>query len=278
MSTVVCMLVHGDEAYYRASVEAARSVLERTPFDLFVAHGAEAEPALTPSGRLVLHRLDDRPPSAHRAHRFLRKFQALDACLAASDARVVVLLDADAIFVRPCSEAMVEAALGTRALAMVEQPTVTGSTMRRVDFLDHYVRHTLALLAPERPPPALAAFRYFNSGVVLARRAEMAAIVDWATATIARVAGEHQVGDHMIADQDYFQLWANDLHPERVAVLPWHWNHCEYWHPSFPRLGALIAHFSNFCHGPAATTPDRMRALQRGTWHWTNRIAGGWLA
>lgn len=278
MATVVCMLVHGDEAYYRASTEAARSVLALTPFDLFLAHGLEAAPAVAPSARLTLHPLADQPPSGHRAHRFLRKFRALAACLAASDARRVLLLDADAVFVRPCSERMAEAALGPRALAMVEQPTVTGSTMSRVEFLDHYVRHTLALLAPASAPPALATFRYFNSGVVLARRDEMAALVDWAASTIGGVAGEHQVGEHMIADQDYFQLWANGLHPERVAVLPWYWNHCEYWHPSFPRLGTLIAHFSNFCHGPAAATPDRMRALQHGAWHWTNRVAGAWVA
>lgn len=272
MRTVVCMLVHGDAAYYRASAEAARSVLRRTPFRLFLAHGDEASPPVASSARVTVHRLDDRLASAHRAHRFLRKFRALAACLESErEADAVVLLDADAAFVRPCSAAMIAAALATHPIAMVEQPTVTGSTMCRADFLAHYVRHTLALLAPDAAPPPLDGFRYFNSGVVLARRAELAALVAWAERTIAGVAGEHQIGEHMIADQDYFQLWVNTVHPGRAATLPWYWNHCEHWDPAFPRLGVLVAHFSNFCAGPTAATPDRMRALQAGPWHWRNR-------
>ena len=279
MATVVCMLVHGDAGYYRASGEAARSVLRSTPFRLFVAHGDEAAPPLAASSRVALHALADPFPTtrAQRAQRFLRKFRALEACLAGGRDDFVVLLDADALFVRPCTERMVAAALADHPIAMVEQPTVTGSRMGRVDFLAHYVRHTLALLAPEAPPPALADFRYFNSGVVLLRRAEAEALTRWAQRTIDDVAGDHEVGEHMIADQDYFQLWVNTLHPGRAANLPWYWNHCEHWHPSFPRLGTLIAHFSNFCHGPAATTPTRMRALQRGSWRWLNRAAGAWI-
>src|SRR5687768_15478438 len=110
MTTVVCMLVHGDPGYYRASAEAARSVLARTPFDLFLAHGDEAPPPAAPSSRAIVHRLADPPTSPHRAQRFLRKFGAIAACLQRSDAATVILLDADALFVRPCSERMVEAA------------------------------------------------------------------------------------------------------------------------------------------------------------------------
>jgi hypothetical protein len=80
----------------------------------------------------------------------------------------------------------------------------------------------------------------------------------------------------MVADQDYFQFWVNTLYPD-ARRHPWYWNHCEHWHPAFPRLGTLIAHFSNFCHGPVAATPTRMRALQRGSWHWLNRAAGAWI-
>ena len=278
MPTVVCVLVHGDPAYYRASAEAARSVLRWTPFRLFVAHGSEAAPPLGPSERVLLYALPEPMPSSHRAHRFLRKFRALEAALGACAEERILLLDADAVVVRPCSERMVAEALGDHPIAMLEQPTVSGSTMGRADFLAHYARHTLALLAPRAAPPAVADFRYFNSGVVLATRAEIEELTRWALSTIDGIAGEHQVGEHMVADQDYFQLWVNTLHPNRAVALPWFWNHCEHWHPSFPRLGTLIAHFSNFCHGPAAATPERMRALQRGPWHWTNRAHGAWIA
>jgi len=277
MPTVVCMLVHGDRSYYRAGAEAARSVLRWTPFRLFLAHGDEAMLPLAPSTRVRLYALRDRVGSRHRAHRFLRKFQALEAVLATCTEERVLLLDADAVFVRPCSERMVTEALGDHPIAMVEQPTVSGSSMGRSDFLAHYVRHTLALLAPRTEPPAVGDFRYFNSGVVLATSAELERLTQWARSIIGAIAGEHQVGEHMVADQDYFQLWTNTLHPHRAAALPWYWNHCEHWHRAFPRLGTLIAHFSNFCDGPAARTPQRMRALQRGPWHWTNRLQGAWI-
>ena len=66
----------------------------------------------------------------------------------------------------------------------------------------------------------------------------------------------------MISDQDYFQVWTNNLYPGSCRELSWEWNHCEYWDTGFPRTGARIAHFSNFCNGPARDTAARMRALR----------------
>jgi hypothetical protein len=62
----------------------------------------------------------------------------------------------------------------------------------------------------------------------------------------------------MVADQDYFQHWANTLHPGACAELPWEWNHCEWWDEDFPAPDARILHFSNFCLGPTTDSIDRM--------------------
>ena len=102
-----------------------------------------------------------------------------------------------------------------------------------------------------------------DAQLVRTLRALWERLLPWAFQTIARQPGDHQIGEHMIADQDYFQYWANRLHPGTCAELPWYWNHCEYWDESFPRLGVLFAHFSNFCNGPADDTPARIRALRK---------------
>jgi len=197
----------------------------------------------------------------HRAQRFLLKFTALQALLDSSRADVILMMDADAVVTRRLSERMIRHAMGPHPLAMVEQTGITGSTMSRREFLAHYTRHTLTLLDPDAQPPPVERFRYFNSGVVLGLREEWNRLVTWALTTIAGHAGEHQVGEHMIADQDYFQYWANTLHPGCCSELPWYWNHCEHWDLNFPHPNVLIAHFSNFCNGPGPETPARMRAL-----------------
>ncbi len=276
MSVCVCVLVHGAPAYFETGRETCLSVLKHSVFDVFAAHGEGDCRAFPQTSRLHLHPLAAPLPSAHRAHRFLRKFSALQACLAAGRHDWIVSLDADTVLVRSLDEARLRHALGTRTMGMVEQTTVTGSAMNRGDFFEHYRRHSLALLDPSREPPAPGAFRYFNSGVVVAARAEWERLLPWALDTIRCTAGEHQVGEHMIADQDYFQYWANSLHPGRCAELPWMWNHCEFWDSGFPRLGAQIAHFSNFCQGPAAGTVARMRALYSSPRQLLHAAAGRW--
>jgi len=211
------------------------------------------------------------PADGPRALRFLRKFHALDLALAEFSHDWILLLDADVVLARPLRETQLAAALGGAALGMVEQKGIRGSTMNRARFQEHYVRHTLALLAPGAAPPPPERFRYFNSGVVLGPRRTWAELVPWARRAIAAHPGRHEVGEHMIADQDYFQYWANQLHPGSCAELPWCWNHCAYWDDPFPRRGVIFAHFSNFCRGPAADTVARMRALRRPWNRWLNR-------
>lgn len=260
-----CVLVHGRRGYFRAGREAARSLLDHSDFDVFVALGAGDGPPPPTSQRLRVERLrNDATTKQSRASRFLLKFEALDACLHASDAPYLLMLDADAVLVAPTTSDDVRAALGDRSLGMVEQTGIRGSDMDRQGFLEHYARHSLAFLAPGTPAPPLSSFRFFNSGVVLARREEMAAILGWARQRMAAAAGPHCVGEHMIADQDYLQVWANALRPGACAELSWQWNHCEHWDADFPRPDARILHFSNFCRGPRRQDVAHMRAARTG--------------
>jgi hypothetical protein len=199
-----------------------------------------------------------------RAGSFLLKFDALEACLRATDAPTLLLLDADAVLVAPTTATQVETALAGRGLAMVEQTGIRGSGMGRADFLDHYARHSLAFLAPSAPSPEAESFRFFNSGVVIGTRQELRALATWARTAIEASGREHRVGEHMIADQDYYQVWVNHVHRGSCTELDWSWNHCEHWHEDFPRPGARILHFSGFCRGPTRETVARMRAARRG--------------
>lgn len=263
MSAVVCMLIHGIAAYEAAARESIRSLLADSSFDIFAAHAAGRTPDLPRSPRVHLHPLDAPPPTGHRAQRFLLKFQSLEQCLRHFSHDWILQLDADVVLARPLRESDLRDALRGAAMGMVEQKGIRGSHMNRTTFLDHYVRHTLALLDPAAPAPRWEDFRFYNSGVVVAPRSTWEQLVSWALRTLIGIPGDHQVGEHMIADQDYFQYWANSLHPGSCRELPWYWNHCEHWDTSFPKRGVLFAHFSNFCRGPAENTPERMRALRR---------------
>lgn len=261
-STVtVCVLATGRSAYYGAARGAVRSVLRHTPFDAFVAVGEGRRWRKLHDARVRVHVLDAaRPRIRHRAGPFLDKLHALDACLRETRAQHMVLLDGDARFVGRVDEADVERALDGRSLAMAEQTTIRGSGMSRADFLEHYVRHPLAWLDRSEAPPRLEAFRYFNSGVVLARRDGLEAFLAWALPRMRQAGDAHQAGEHMIADQDYLQLWTNTLQPGCCTTLPWEWNHCEHWDDGFPRRGARIVHSSNFCRGPSRTGALRLAA------------------
>lgn len=253
------MLATGRDTYYRAARGAVRSILRHTPFEVFVAVGDRARWRELRDARVHIHALDPAAPRIrHRAGPFLDKFRALDACLRATRAERIVLLDSDTRVMAPVPSGDVERALDGRGLAMAEQTTIRGSGMTRADFLEHYVRHSLAWLGADAAPPPLEAFRFFNSGVLLARRDALAPLVAWALEQM-RIRGDaHQVGAHMIADQDYFQLWTNTLHPGSCATLSWIWNHCEHWDDGFPRDGARILHASNFCRGPRRTLGLRL--------------------
>jgi len=256
----VCFLIHGSDAYYAAGREAVRSVLDLTDFPVFASCDDKSRLKLSSSRLHVAEYI--RYPGAHRSWGFLGKFRALQTCLRQSDEELLLFLDADALLLKPLDDRMIRAALNQHALGMVEQTTITGSAMNRAAFWEHYRLHSLAFIAPDLAPPAPSTFRYFNSGVILGRRPAIAAITDWALKEISRCGSDHNIGGHMISDQDYFQVWTNNLYPGSCRELSWEWNHCEYWDTGFPRTGARIAHFSNFCNGPARDTAARMRALR----------------
>jgi GT2 family glycosyltransferase len=268
---VACMLVHGDAAYARVARMAVESLLSDSDFDVLVMHGEGPVDAWPRQPRLHRQRIECPAAADHRAQRFLLKFQALQACLARIDAPWVVNVDADVVLARPLRGRDVAAALDGAGLGMVEQTCIRGSSMDRAAFLEHYRMHSLAAIAPAAAAPPLDAFRYYNSGVVVASAATLGALVSWALDAIARHDGDYQSGEHMITDQDFFQYWANQMHPESSRELPWYWNHCEHWDEGFPRRGVLFAHFSNFCLGPAGSTVRRMRRLRRPWTRWLNR-------
>lgn len=261
MSVCVCTLVSGGATYYLAARQALASVRDQTPFDAVVVVGAGPKGLLPAYPRLRVRSLPTASPRGSRAAPFLAKFLALEACLDATSADYVMLLDADTVVAEPLDDALIERALDGRSLAMVEQTVVRGSDMDRAAFLRHYRDHALAWIDPNRTPPDLEDFRYFNSGVVLGTREELMRLTTWALALVRRPGASHQIGQHMITDQDYFQFWANTLHADRCRTLGWEWNHCEHWDEDFPRTGARVLHFSNFCHGPT------VRSVARMAWH-----------
>jgi hypothetical protein len=261
---VVCLLIHGEESYFTAGRQAALSVLQYSDFDLFLVLGPGPDLRLRNDARIHRHHLSSETTHGYRARPFLRKFHALQTCLENTEHRWLMLLDADAMLVRTITQRMVQLALANSGFGMVEQTTIQGSTMNRADFHHHYVRHSLAWLAPGTNPPKLSDFRYYNSGVVLGRRQEFVAFSHWALGALNTNPGDHRVGEHMIGDQDYFQFWTNSLHLEDRNTLPWFWNHCEHWDEGFPRKEAYILHFSNFCRAPTPWQILRMALMRRG--------------
>lgn len=265
------MLAYGNRNYARAARRAIRSLLHGSPFEVFV--GVDQRAGLDDLGPRV-HPIPvaTLPPTPTRAEPFLLKFDALAACLRATDATHLLMMDADALLVGPLDGDDVSEALDGASLGMVEQTGIRGSSMARRDFLDHYAHHTLEWFGMTAVP-SLDRFRFFNSGVVLGTREGFERLVTWARSVMADTTRRHQVGQHMIADQDYLQFWANSLRPGTCRELSWEWNHCEHWDRDFPRAGARILHFSNFCNGPTLRQIARMevalcRARVARAWPW----------
>jgi lipopolysaccharide biosynthesis glycosyltransferase len=173
----------------------------------------------------------------------------------------ILQLDADAVLVKDLTPELIIDQLRSHSFAMMEQTAIKGSNNNRQFFLNHFIEHTMVWFGKKTMPPSIDTFRYFNSGVVLSTGVAMVAFLSWCQSMIEQKPAHHRVGQHMIADQDYFQYWLNTLHPGQCNTLPWYWNHCEHWHDSFPQAGALICHFSNFCNGPDTNTAKRMHSL-----------------
>ena len=259
----VGIYIHGNRNYFRMGEQAILSVLEYSDFDIFVFLGSGPRLNLPSFSRIQIKPYNDLPQSRHRSERFLLKINALAHLLENTSHEWLILLDADAIFASAITKDRIVEDLADRPLGMVEQTTITGSNMTRKEFLDHYMNHSVAWISPGMVAPDLGHFRYYNAGVILGKRSEFAKFASWALNIIENATGDHQVGEHMIADQDYFQFWANSLHPGCCTTLPWYWNHCEYWDSDFPRPEALVLHFSNFCLGPDSRQIKRVRSLRK---------------
>ncbi len=242
-----------------AARQSISALLARTDFEIHVTTDLAGAQFLPRSPRVHVHTTELNP--VHRADLFIGKFAAIENCLVHSSDRIILVLDADTVVLGPLSDADLAGALGRHELGMVEQTTILGGAMGRRQFLEHFVRYSLAFLQPDAAPPDQADFRFFNSGVIIARRSGLREFLDWAAALRATRPARHQHGEHMIADQDYFQVWANTFRPGCTAELPWDWNHCDKWDLGFVRDGARIAHFSNFCLGPEMVSAVEMRRL-----------------
>lgn len=255
----VSILAIGKIGYILAARQSINALLARTDFDIYVTTDAAGRAFLPRSSRVHIHLMELSP--VHRADPFIGKFAAIENCLSHSSEEIILALDADTVVLAPLADADLAGALGPYELGMVEQTAIVGSEMGRQQFFEHFVQHSLAFLQPDAVAPDAVDFRFFNSGVVVARRHGLRAFLDWALALRAARPPEHQRGAHMIADQDYFQVWANTVRPGCTAELCWVWNHCDKWDPGFVREGARIAHFSNFCLGPDMGSAVEMRRL-----------------
>ncbi|MEJ2170484.1 MAG: hypothetical protein P8X90_33740, partial [Desulfobacterales bacterium] len=144
----VCICIHGDPNYFRMGEEAISSVLDHSDFDIFVFVGPGPRLHTPSSARVTYQSYEGIPRQTHRAKRFLVKFNALQYVLDNTDYAWFMMLDADAVFAHTITRESMEKDLQGRALGMAEQTTITGSNMTRRDFLDHYIKHSLAWLSP----------------------------------------------------------------------------------------------------------------------------------
>ncbi|MCR9138511.1 MAG: glycosyltransferase [Alphaproteobacteria bacterium] len=261
--TAVSVLAIGDVSYALAACETINSLLDHTTFDIFVSCDASTFRLIEPNPRIHLN-LVPAKTTTNRADPFLQKMDALEWCWQSTDHTFVMHIDADAVLVHQVTDRMIEDGLGSNEIGMVEQTGIIETGMNRAQLYEHYRAVSLAFLAPSQSAPPLEKFRYFNSGVILFRRHGLRHFLDWAGKTRSELPPSHAVGQNMIADQDYLQVWANQHRIETCTDLGWQWNHCPLWDGDFPRTEALIAHLSNFCNGPAPQTIERLRQLRTG--------------
>ena len=255
----VCLNVSGHRNFFSALRQCVLSILQHTGFGIFVGHPPGASLNLPSDPRITSLAIPTPPGEPNRAKPFLYTFSVLEQMLQKTRSRWIIQMDVDAIMVKSLSDREVEGSLQGQGFGLVEQTTISGSDMTRADFLEHYKNHSLVWLNPDAVPPAPEDFRYYNSGVVLGERSEFEKFIPWALETIQRTGWKHEVGPHLIGDQDYFQYWTNNLHPGCCTELDWRWNHCQHWDRGFPRPEAYVLHFSNFCIGPGRVNLLRMR-------------------
>ena len=261
--TAVSLLVTGTVGYAIAARECVLSLLENTDFVIHVSCDHVGRMLLPYSPRIHLHPVATQS-TGHREDLFLAKFDALKACINHfADHPDAIMIDADVVTVDRIESNDVAAILTDRPMAMVEQKQTLASGIVRQTLYEYYCDVTLPSIMEELPPPDMDAFRYFNSGVVIVERAHAIKLIDWAEKQIHIWRAGSRTHEHLIADQDFIQVWANSVCPEASSELPWQYNHCALWHEDFPRQGGIFLHFSNFCRGPTLQTLSEVHALRR---------------
>lgn len=252
------LLIHGDSFYFECAKLAIETILKHTEFSLFISYHGDISnfPA---NKRLIYHEINYFNGLNSRPYRFLLKFKGVQDCIKIMDPDIIIMMDVDAIIIKRITTETVRNVLNGFPIAMVEQKKIVRSDMNRQKFLDHYTNFSLKVIAPELKPPKQSSFRYYNSGFVIAEKDYLNELSSWALGHIEKHTDKHEIDGHMIADQDYFQVWTNNIFPETCNELSWIWNHCEHWDDNFLDEKAIIIHFSNFCLGPGDKSLQNMR-------------------
>ncbi len=257
----ICIVSFGAPAYHAAAYQSVASALAHTDAEvLFLTDTGEVD---VPDDSRVTHLPVLRPGEPTR--RFMTKLEAWRFFLCRTATDVLILLDADAVFVRSTDSLELANLVAERDLAMVEQTRLLQMGWRRLDYWRHYCRTSLKAIDAHEKPPSVDCFRFFNSGFMACRRQGLGEFLEWADGVLPRVdfnwAAQRGV---VLTDQDFVQFWTNNLHPEYASTLDWSWNHCPHWDTGFPRPGGRVVHFSNFYRAPTPEVIERMRSAGSG--------------
>jgi len=262
-NVAVVIVSFGNPAYHSAAYESVFSALDHTDAEIvFLTDIGEFN---VPDDSRIRHYQvlqNDQSP-----RRFMTKLEAWRICLTETEADVLILLDADAVFITTAGSSELSGLVPEKKMAMVEQCFLSQFGWERFDYWRHYCETSLAAINSREKPPSPDSFRFFNSGFVVCGKTYLGDFLTWVDSVI------HQVDFDLaaragitITDQDFIQFWCNNLHPNQTSVLDWSWNHCSHWDRGFPRPGARVIHFSSFYHAPTPEVIASMRiARTRGT-------------
>lgn len=263
--TAVSLLVTGTVGYAIAARECVLSLLDHTDFNIHIACDHVGRMLLPSSPQIHIHAIPPRG-AARREDLFLAKFDALKACIDLFENEPdILMIDANVIAAREITSSTIASLLSDKPMAMVEQKQTIGSGIDRYALYRYYRDEILPMIEGRLAPPTFEEFRYFNSGVALLERKEALRIINWVQRKLKNKRLSAQNDQTFIADQDYFQVWANSVRPNACTELPWQYNHCALWHEHFPRDGAVFNHFSNFCLGPTLETLKEVQRARRPT-------------
>jgi GT2 family glycosyltransferase len=255
---VFLISIFGGSNYYSAAELCVGSLLENTTFPVLVGCDRSADFRLEYPGRLQIVDLEAMNPGS-RASGFLGKFQtALEAPIG-EEVDICVLVDVDCLLTTALDEETIVSVLGQSDFAMVEQKTVSGSTMKRADFLHHFSEVALPVIDSNECISSLEHFRYWNSGICIARLGALRELARFALQRFYDHPDLFSRGGHLVADQDFFQYWGSIRKPGSVATLEPNWNNCAHWDDEFPMSNAYFLHWSNFCLGPDNATLEGIR-------------------